>query len=69
MNAVDEIIEILRNLNQSQVDKLLAFARSLREEEEIEAFNEFALHALAQYADAEDDPDIYSENDIKFKFD
>jgi len=69
MNAIDEIIEILRNLNQSQVDKLLACARSLREEEEIEAFNDLALRALAQYADAEDEPDIYSENDIKLKFD
>jgi len=68
MNAIDEIIEILRNLNQSQVDKLLAFARSLREEEEIEAFNDLALHALTQYADAEDEPDIYSENDVKLKF-
>jgi len=51
MNAVDEIIEILRNLNQFQIDRLLAFARSLREEEEIEAFNDLALNALAQYKD------------------
>jgi hypothetical protein len=55
MNAVDEIIEIF---NQSQIDRLLAFARSLREEEEIEAFNDLTLNALAQYTDTENEPDI-----------
>ena len=65
MNAIDEIIEIV---NQSQIDRLLVFARSLREEEEIEAFNDLVQHTLAQYADKEDESDIYSENDIKLRF-
>jgi predicted protein tyrosine phosphatase len=67
MTLDEEIYQSVQKLSQPFREKLLEFAKSLlQEQSEREAWNMLSLHALAQ--SAEDEPELYSEADIKIRF-
>jgi hypothetical protein len=72
MTLDEEIYQSIQKLSRPQQEKLLELAKQLlqeqsrQEELEREAWNALSLYTLAH--SAEDEPELYSEADIKVHF-